>query len=297
MTKKISICGCGWLGLPLAQSLVSQGFIVNGSKRLLIDAEALSNKGINGVDISLPFPELLSIEQAFKLNSFFQSDVLVVNVPPGRKPGSDEAFKQKVQSLSNTAKTLINNSTCRLSAQNHTHNLKVIFISTTSVYSDYEGEVTETSPPLANTASGHAHVWLESWLREQWQDNLVVLRLSGLIGKDRHPVKHIVKRFESTQQPLENGLTPVNLIHQKDVIAAIMAIINHWPKRKVFHLAAATHPTRSEYYREMAKRLNLPLPEFVDNGKTQKLINASQSIAELGLILEHPDLMKLNPFE
>ncbi|WP_157946011.1 NAD-dependent epimerase/dehydratase family protein [Vibrio gangliei] len=286
--QQITVCGCGWLGLPLAAELVKQGFLVFGTKQLKSDALALNQFGIQGIPLSLPVNFSDSDSELELLISAFCSDFLIINVPPGRTETSHTEsnavlYKRKIQSLSNLAKQ----AGCK----------KIIFISTTSVYADCEGEVTEDTPTAPNTESGHAHVWLENWLQQQWQDNVVIVRLSGLIGTDRHPAKHIVKRFENTQQPLDNGLTPVNLIHQHDVIQAISNIVCRWPSRKVLHLAASTHPSRAEYYQAMANELGLTPPQFVMNGSDSKLINAQLSCQELGLALKYDDLMAFAPYQ
>lgn len=279
--QKISICGCGWLGLPLATNLASQGYSVYGSKRNVEDVKTLKIHGIQGVTIQLPLID--TINKIPDLMTFFNTDVLIINVPPGRVENSSEQFKKNVIQLSDLAK------------QHGTK--KIIFISTTSIYAECQGEITEDTPTNPNTESGHAHVWLENELRKHWQDDLVVLRLSGLIGPDRHPAKHIVKRYESMGKALENGLTPVNLIHQQDIIAAIQSIIMQWPERKVLHLAAHTHPTRKQYYQTMAQHLNLTIPKFINNGEDSKWINAEQSCQALGLTLKYADLMVFKPYQ
>lgn len=282
MNQKITICGCGWLGLEIAKSLVQQGFNVYGTKQSDIDAKALNSCGIQGLPLVLPVDlKLLDNQQQTVLQHAFSSELLVINIAPGRHLNSAQAFKEKIQSVSYLAKQ----SGCK----------KVLFISTTGVYANCQGNITEQTPTSPNTDSGSAHVWLENWLSEEWQDNLVILRLSGLIGPNRHPVKHIVKRYESTKKPLENGLTPVNLIHQNDIITAVSNIIKCWPKRKILHLAAHSHPTRAEYYQAMAKKQGLPIPEFINNGSENKLINAQASCQELGLTLQYDDLMKYMP--
>ncbi len=279
--QQITVCGCGWLGLPLARELVQQGFTVFGTKQSALEANNLTAFGIHGLPLVLPREHTEHIN--LELSQAFQSACVIINIPPGRHPHSAEHFKLKVQSVSDLAKQ----SGCK----------KVIFISTTGVYANCDGEITEDTPTAPNTESGHAHVWLENWLQQQWQDNVVILRLSGLIGTDRHPTKHIVKRFEHTQQPLDNGLTPINLIHQHDVIQAISNILSRWPSRKVLHLAASTHPSRAEYYQAMANELRLTPPQFVMNGSDSKLINAQLSCQELGLSLKYDDLMAFAPYQ
>ncbi|MBD1577534.1 NAD-dependent epimerase/dehydratase family protein [Vibrio sp. S11_S32] len=294
MDKNISICGCGWLGLALAKSLVSDGYCVYGSKQNLDEVVGLKEYGIHGVQLQLPLIDHSNNnlsnqighdnnDKYTKLNAFFSSDVLFINLPPRRKPNSAQQFKHNVMQVSEQAKL---------------HGIKkVIFISTTSVYADCHGEITEDTPTKPNTDSGQAHVWLENELRQQWQDNLVVLRLSGLIGPDRHPAKHIVKRYLSSQEALDNGLTPVNLIHQHDIICAIQSILQHWPERKVLHLSAHSHPTRADYYQAMAQHLGLTQPEFVSNGENNKWINTEQSYQALRLTLKYGDLMAFKPYE
>ena len=43
---KISILGCGWLGLPLAKALIGNGFSVNGSTTSIDKIGLLENAGI-----------------------------------------------------------------------------------------------------------------------------------------------------------------------------------------------------------------------------------------------------------
>ena len=50
---KISILGCGWLGLPLAKALLVKGFSVNGSTTSQEKLSILQNAGINPFLIQL----------------------------------------------------------------------------------------------------------------------------------------------------------------------------------------------------------------------------------------------------
>ncbi len=51
---RVSICGCGWLGLPLAKQLVRDGYEVYGSNRDKNRAAQLTEAGIRGIALSLP---------------------------------------------------------------------------------------------------------------------------------------------------------------------------------------------------------------------------------------------------
>ena len=268
---KVSICGCGWLGLPLALSLKTQAIDVWGSKTTLAGVNKLQQQGINGCLLTLP----LSGEISMSIDQFLTTDVLIIAIPPGRKQLNPQQHIENVMSLSAAAQR----SGCQ----------RVIFISTTSVYDSLEGEVLETTLVCPQSVSGKLHYQLEQLLRQQWQHNLTVLRLSGLFGPLRHPVK-----FLSGRQTLSAGKQPVNLVHLDDCIRVISAIITQKPLMPIMHLAASSHPSREQYYTEMAIKSQLPLPAFNhdDEGVNGKKINSNQTLTTLGITLMHDDLLK-----
>ncbi|OAN18807.1 hypothetical protein A3K86_05125 [Photobacterium jeanii] len=268
----MSICGCGWLGLPLAKHLVSQGFSVKGTKQTPEGAALLQAEGIDGYVLTLPLQESVSDNLA----SLWKCDVLVVNVPPGRGSVFADHYYDAILELVTKARA---------------HGCKrVIFISSTSVYGELQGEITEVTSPVPSSISGQTHYQLEQALRTMWGDDLAVLRLSGLIGPKRHPVTFLAGR-----EGITNGGAPVNLIHLDDCIQAITALINRWellPSERTFHLAASAHPSRKTYYSKMAMTVGLPVPQFADeDGSQGKWINAQQTCDWLGLTLANDNLM------
>ncbi|KKD00645.1 SDR family oxidoreductase [Photobacterium halotolerans] len=271
--KRVSICGCGWLGLPLAKHLQQAGYETFGSKQTQEGVDGLVKQGIKGAVVSLP---LQKEGHSAALNAFLTADVMVLNVPPGRQTTSADEYRAKIISLSEAAKA----AGCQ----------RLIFISTTSVYGDMEGEITELTIPDPVTESGRVHVELEQQLRQVWGDELVVLRLAGLIGPERHPVKFLAGR-----QGITNGGAPVNLVHLDDVLFAVEAIIARWPAKTTLHLSAPQHPSRQVYYREMARLAGLALPEFQPGGEQGKWVNASATVQILGLNWRYGDLMALAP--
>ncbi len=50
---QISILGCGWLGVPLAESLIKKGFSIKGSTTSEEKIEILTKKGIEAFLISI----------------------------------------------------------------------------------------------------------------------------------------------------------------------------------------------------------------------------------------------------
>ncbi len=97
-----------------------------------------------------------------------------------------------------------------------------ILVSTTGVYGDCEGaEVYEQSAVKPGTARGRRRVASEAVWRAacaRWRRPLAVLRVAGIYGPGRLPVR----RLESGQPVLSPALAPVsNRIHIDDLVSAL----------------------------------------------------------------------------
>ena len=85
--KKISILGCGWLGLPLAKSLIAKGFEVKGSTTSLEKILLLQKAGMNAYQITVS-------EQGINgdIDSFLSdSEILILDIPPKLRGNSSES--------------------------------------------------------------------------------------------------------------------------------------------------------------------------------------------------------------
>ncbi|MHC0444537.1 NAD-dependent epimerase/dehydratase family protein [Flavobacterium sp. 3-218] len=252
--KQISILGCGWLGLPLAKNLIAKGYSGNGSTTSENKLSILKEAGINPFIVILSDPEtsregaLESDSVSENINVFLaESEILIIDIPPKSRaadPNSEKkAFVEKIKNLI----PFIEKSTVK----------KVLFVSSTSVYGDDNGIVTEETIPNPDTESGKQLVAAEKLLQENQNFETTILRFAGLIGEDRHPVK-----FLAGKENLENPDAPINLIHRNDCIEIIEEIINQSKWNEVFNAAAPFHPTREEYYSQKAIKMNLPKPKF-----------------------------------
>jgi nucleoside-diphosphate-sugar epimerase len=263
---QISISGLGWLGLPLARHLQGKGHQIVGTCRDGDKAASLIAQGIG----ALPFSLGDKLDAAL-LRPLFQSQLLILNIPPGGKQGPRQGYQSHMQELLAFAK---------LEGVKY-----LLFISTTAVYGDTPGVVTEKTETQPNTASGYAHVAIEQTVFKTFDRGGCVLRLAGLVGGERHPAKHLAGRSEIAKP--DQG---VNLVHRKDVISAIEAIIREDKFGPTYHLSAHKHPSRKEYYQWAAKRLGLTEPEFLDDdgNNTGKLIDSRWTCQQLGLKLSYP---------
>lgn len=237
--KQISILGCGWLGLPLAKSLIKNGFSVKGSTTSLEKISVLEDLEIDAFQIEIGESQIKG-----EINSFLEkSEILIIDIPPKLRKETSENFVQKIQNLI----PFIEKSSVE----------KLIFISSTSVYADDNSMITDTSQPNSNSKSGKQLAQTEQLLKGNSNFKTTVIRFGGLIGNDRHPI-----HFLSGRKNIENPDAPINLIHQADCIGIIEGIIKQEYWSETFNAVAPFHPTRRGYYTQKALELNLPLPEF-----------------------------------
>lgn len=258
--KKISILGCGWLGLPLATILVKQGFLVAGSTMSKEKLSKLASLGISPFLLTLDANEVQG-----DLTSFLEkSEYLLLAIPPNLRGGLSDDFVGIIKNLV----PFIENSSIK----------KVIFISSTSVYSETNETVTEESPINPVTESGKQLLETELFLQGNTNFETIILRFGGLIGDDRHPIYYLAGKSK-----IANPMAPVNLIHQEDCIGILMQLLttNFWGE--TFNAVSPYHPSRELYYSDKAVAFGLELPTF-DHEKPSvgKLISSEKIEKKLG---------------
>lgn len=240
--KKISILGCGWLGLPLGKLLVQKGYTVKGSTTTLSKINTIEQAGIE--------PFFIKINQHLEgenLDSFFQSDILFLNIPPGRRdPDVLTNYPNRIKIILEAAKK---GSISQL-----------IFVSSTGVYADSQGVVTEQSPLQANRKSGQALINCEAILQAQQSIDTTVLRMAGLVGGTRQ-----VGNFLAGKKDVKNGNAPVNLVHLEDCLAIILKIIETEKRNVVYNVCADEHPLKNILYPIKALELGKEAPTFLKN--------------------------------
>ena len=74
--KTISILGCGWLGLPLAELFIKNNYSVNGATTTSSKLSDLKNKKISPYLITCS-PEI----EGDRLDEFFNCNVLIITLP------------------------------------------------------------------------------------------------------------------------------------------------------------------------------------------------------------------------
>lgn len=254
MMRTVSILGVGWLGLPLARKLISSGYKVKGSVTSAGKMESLQHAAIWPFRIAVN-PEGVEMDDP----AFFDTDVLIISIPPRRSANVETVFPAQIQHLI----------TCIEEANIE----KVIFISSTSVYPESCGLAKETDVLVPEKYSGIALLDAENQLRLNHHFKTTIIRFGGLIGADRNPARFLSRKTDAVA-----GSKPVNLIHQDDCIAIIMEIIRQNVWGETFNACCPEHPSRKEFYMKASAVSGIPAPRFSDEKEPFKIVDSSKLI-------------------
>lgn len=252
------IIGCGWLGLPLATKLAAEDFMAYGTTTSSEKLPVIESHGVN--------PILYSLGSELKLPT---ADTYFVNIPPSSVADYLPALQRLMDQIPRTS--------------------HLIFCSTTSVYrdtpdhwcleSDVEPGVLPDDPDLdaARHGTPRSTLILAEGIVAQHPNHLI-LRLAGLYGAGRHPVKYL-----SGRSGLSSPNAGVNLIHLHDLIEIGFRAISTPPGINVMNVCSGEHPTRKDYYTQQAQLLGITPPLFNSNDlSTGKLIDNSILVDYIG---------------
>lgn len=235
---KISVIGCGWLGLPLATQLIQDKHQVLGSTTTPEKLLRLEVLGIKPYLMKLnPMPE------GKDFNQLFDCELMIINIPPKSRVNPPEFYREQIKYL----KYQLRNSQVR----------KVIFISSTSYYPNINAAVNEDTLPDISKGSNQSIIWAEHEIT-QINQPLSILRCGGLMGEERIPGLWFSGKATSGAQTL------VNYVHQEDVINKIIQLVNSENWRPVINLVNPEHLTRQIMHESMASKYNFDPPVWIE---------------------------------
>ncbi len=260
------IVGAGWLGQPLAHSLLKHNHSVWVTKTSSQGVEEIQLTGLKALELQLPL--LPSEQQTFtKLISDSKITTLIGCFPPGFRAGNGDRYARQWASL--------------IRAVQHSSVNKVIMVSSTTVYPDVDSCLTELDASLALASdnacfSDNARVMLKA--EQSLIDsglNYVIIRCAGLFGPQRHPARFVNKlKTVST-------VAPANMLHLHDAIG-IIEFSHAQLSNQIINAASPTFISKADFYQaaiDSAEDDSLTLPEKSD--KAGKQISA-QKVSSLG---------------
>jgi nucleoside-diphosphate-sugar epimerase len=268
--QKVSIIGLGWLGEATGLLLQNLGYQVLGSSTRPEKVEILRKKGLDAGHFALtPNPEGVGYQR------LFDSEILVITLPPRSRQGDGELYLQQLASLRNLIKD--------------TEVKQVIFISSTGIYPNESNSspYTEAEPINASNAGNPVLYKAEALMESPSTYQLTVLRMGGLMGEDRIPGTY----FSGKEQVV--GHTRVNFIHQADAARMIAWVIQEGLWNQTFNGVAPEHPLRRELYQQNASALGIPLPASYQEAADEEVgrLISSDKLLATGFAFKFPDPM------
>lgn len=299
------IVGCGYLGRRVAARWLAQGDEVQAVTRSTEHADHLRELGIR--------PIVGDVLQPETLRALPDCDTLLYAVGRDRNSGHSQ-HEVYVDGLNNVLQSL-NGRVGRL-----------IYISSTSVYGQNQGEwVDEDSPCQPTSSNGQVCLAAEQTVWKYFSqgqpavatpsnsatgpDGRVtdsrmpggrvtsgiahILRLAGLYGPQR-----LIARIASLKAgtPLTGEPSAwLNLIHVEDAAAAVVACEARVTSRSTYVVADDLPIERQAYYAAVARLVGAPEPRFEERGVGEtpalnKRCRNARVREELGLSLQFPDI-------
>lgn len=267
MNKTIAIAGMGWLGQPLAYRLSGLGYTVKGSVTSVEKTTKLQQNGFDAYPVVISESGIQGEVKALLKDA----DYLIIMIPPGLRGNTGADYVLKMTHFLEEIKK----ATVR----------KVILVSSTSVYDDSQGKVTEKIEPKPETIAGKQLRQVEELFINSEELETTVVRFGGLFGGSRNPAKYLAGRKD-----LSDGNAPVNLINREDCINILIGILKQDAFGTTFNAVNPHHPKKADYYIQKANEMGLEPPSFADGNSDEvfKRVDSENLNSILGYVFKKP---------
>lgn len=274
----VSIVGCGYTGLRLAQHLTGRRRAVRGFATRTASLAGIGSAGAAAVALDLD-RDCAPIDA--------DAQLLYYMVPPAPDGRGDPRLARCLEALLGRPQ-------------------RIVYLSTTGVYGDRAGaRVDEDSPPQPGTARAIRRLAAEVALRAWAEARAVpwcILRVAGIYGPGRLPLERL-RRGEPAIAPDE--ATPTNRIHVADLVDACLAAgASARAANRIFNVADGNDASQTDFLLRVARIARLPPPPFVSREAARRTFSPSvwsflgesrrvdnrRLVEELGVRLSYVDL-------
>lgn len=246
--NSVSVLGCGWLGLPMAEFFVSKNKRVKGSTTTVEKRDLLTEKNIKHYAIDL--------SKDTSVDDFFDSELLIISIPPRiRKRNVNEHLEEL--------------STIIPAIQASKKLKQIVYTSSTSIYSQNLENLEEHLADLS-TDIGQ----IEEFLKNKINSAPVgIIRCAGLMGYDRMPCKYFAGK-----NSVPDGQNPVNYIHRDDVLLIFEHLLNTQKGDFVFNAVAPIHAKKKEVVDKCTAQTGMEATNFSSENGPFKTISPAKLI-------------------
>jgi nucleoside-diphosphate-sugar epimerase len=280
MSKRVLICGCGYVGLELGRQLVAAGHTVFGLRRHAAAGPEMRAAGLTPLIGDLTQPDdLRRLPGAFDW---------VVNTVSSTRGGADE-YRQ----------VYLNGARQLIAWLRDAPPTRLVYTSSTSVYGQTDGQwVDETAATTPDTETGRLLVATENeFLAAADSPTLqpVVLRVAGIYGPGRG---YLFQQFVRGEARLQGtGSRCLNMIHRDDVAGALSTALERGIPGQVYNVVDDEPVSQFDVLHWFAAQLGRPLPPVATaaeaagrkRGLTDKRVSNRRLRTELGWAPRYPN--------
>ncbi len=258
MANRTLIIGCGYIGLPLAVRLREQGHEVTGWVHSQESAEALDARNFHRIIVG----SVASKEVWATVSERYDVVIHCASSGRGGAEAYEEVFLKGVENVNA-----------------HQFAARRLLVSSTSVYGQTQGEVvTEESLAEPNAETGRI---LREAEKKALDAGMIVVRSSGIYGPGRGVLWEKFRRGEAVIEG--DGLRWMNQIHQHDLVAALVHLLEKGVPGEVYNASDDVPVTQLDFYQWCADFLQKPMPPHgpVNTQRKRGLTNKRVSNAKL----------------
>lgn len=288
----IHIIGCGDLGKKLLKALITRKLSppehINCLVKTTESQVQCLDEGVQSIAFDLDKANICLPE-----NINFSRSIIYYFTPPSSQGKTDKRsglfLKLLADSLHSTEQKVT----------------KIVLISTTGVYGNCHGQWVDEKTPLNPSVDrtrrrADAEQQFQQFC-DSTQTTLVILRVSGIYGPGKLPLKRI-----QAQTPVvrEEDSPFSNRIHSDDLLEICIKAGFSDNIEGIFNCADGHPTTMCDYFMEVAKARQLPLPPTISLAQAQTQLSAGmlsymaesrrisndKLLAHFNLSLKYPDL-------
>lgn len=245
----VSIVGCGYTGLRLAERWLAYGHAVRGFATRAASLEDIAATGAQAAWLNLDeAPPPVDLD----------GHLVYYCVPPAPVGERDQRLERLLEHARGTPQ-------------------RIVYLSTTGVYGDRGGgAVDEDTAPSPQTARAVRRLAAENTLRT-WADacpaSWSILRVPGIYGPGRLPLERL-RRGDPAIDPRE--ASPGNRIHVDDLVTACVAAgrAPHAAGR-IYNVTDGSDDSLTAYLERVARIADLPAPPLISLAEARLTVSAA----------------------
>ncbi len=258
MPLRALIVGCGYVGLPLALRLRNEGHEVSVWVHSQATATDLARYDFRHIFIGSVADETLWAD----VPADFDLAIHCASSGRGGVEAYEDVFLRGVPAMNR-----------------HLPLARRLFVSSTSVYGQNDGEiVTEEIPCYPGSATAKILAETETAALAQ---GTIIVRSSGIYGPGRGVLFEKFRRGEAVIEG--DGTRWINMIHQRDLVAAITHLAQVGEPGQVYNATDDTPVTYNDFYTWSSSFLDKPMPPHgpVNPNRKRGVTNKRVSNAKL----------------